>query len=91
VLAVEDDGPGVPAQERARVLDRFYRVPGTPGDGCGLGLAIVSEIARRHGATVHLGDASAGGLRVELRLAAAEDAVTSAAGAPAASPRSRRS
>ncbi|MFL5273482.1 MAG: sensor histidine kinase [Anaeromyxobacteraceae bacterium] len=91
VLAVEDDGPGLPAEERARVLDRFYRVPGTPGDGCGLGLAIVSEIARRHGATLHLGDASAGGLRVELRVPAADAAITSAAAAPAASPRSRRS
>jgi two-component system sensor histidine kinase TctE len=67
-LAVEDDGPGIPEGERARVLDRFYRIPGTGGDGCGLGLAIVSEIARRHGGSVHLLDASAGGLRVEVRI-----------------------
>lgn len=47
-LEVEDDGPGVPAQERDRVLERFYRVPGTSGEGNGLGLAIADEIARVH-------------------------------------------
>jgi len=49
-LFVEDGGPGIPEEERKRVLGRFYRVPGTPGEGCGLGLAIVDEIARIHGA-----------------------------------------
>jgi two-component system sensor histidine kinase TctE len=68
-LAVEDDGPGIPAAERERVLERFYRVPGTRGDGCGLGLAIVNEVARRHGATLHLLDGPDGkGLRVEVRF-----------------------
>ncbi|HZD20084.1 MAG TPA: XdhC family protein, partial [Burkholderiales bacterium] len=38
---VEDDGPGIPPLERERVLERFYRVPGTPGTGSGLGLAIM--------------------------------------------------
>jgi two-component system sensor histidine kinase TctE len=47
-LEVEDDGPGVPPQERVRVLQRFYRVPGTQGEGNGLGLAIAEEIARVH-------------------------------------------
>jgi len=70
-LAVEDDGPGIPPPERERVLERFYRIPGTTGDGCGLGLAIVSEAARRHGATVHLLDGAEGhGLRVEVRFGA---------------------
>ena len=49
-LQVEDDGPGVPAAERGRVLERFYRVPGTVGEGTGLGLPIADEIARAHGA-----------------------------------------
>lgn len=49
-LEVEDSGPGIPEAERERVLERFYRVPGSPGNGCGLGLAIVREIARLHGA-----------------------------------------
>jgi len=51
-LYVADDGPGIPAPLRERVFERFFRAPGTSGDGCGLGLAIVHEIARRHGATL---------------------------------------
>lgn len=47
-LAVEDDGPGVPVGERSKVLERFYRVPGTASAGNGLGLAIADEIARSH-------------------------------------------
>lgn len=54
VLSVEDDGPGIPEAERARVFERFYRVLGTGVEGCGLGLAIVKEIAQRHGADVSL-------------------------------------
>ena len=70
-LTVEDSGPGIAPDERARVQDRFYRVPGTPGHGSGLGLAIVRAIAERHGAALTL-DASPtlGGLRVSLRFAA---------------------
>ena len=48
VLEVEDDGPGIPIDERQHVLDRFYRVPGTLTEGNGLGLAIADEIARAH-------------------------------------------
>ena len=51
-LAVEDSGPGIASDERQRVLDRFYRVPGATGHGSGLGLAIVQAVARRHGAQV---------------------------------------
>ena len=53
-VTVEDNGPGVPEAERARVFERFYRVLGTGAEGCGLGLAIVSEIAQSHGAQVSL-------------------------------------
>ncbi len=56
VLSVEDNGPGIPEAERARVFERFYRVLGTGAEGCGLGLAIVREIALSHG-----GDASLAG------------------------------
>ena len=70
-LEVEDDGPGVPPQERHRVLERFYRVQGTTGDGSGLGLAIAAEIARLHQGTLQLESGSAGcGLRVTLWLPA---------------------
>ena len=58
---IEDDGPGIAPQERERVLERFYRVPGTPGTGSGLGLAIVREIAAGHGAQIEFGDGPAGG------------------------------
>jgi len=54
IIEVEDNGGGIPAAERERVFERFYRVPGTPGEGCGLGLAIVAEIANRHGGTIEL-------------------------------------
>lgn len=54
-VEVEDDGPGVPDAERARVLQRFYRVPGAGGEGTGLGLAIADEIARVHRAALTLG------------------------------------
>jgi two-component system, OmpR family, sensor kinase len=65
VLTVTDDGPGIPADERARVFDRFYRRAGTEPHGSGLGLAIVSTITSAHGATVELSDGPAGkGLRV---------------------------
>jgi two-component system, OmpR family, sensor histidine kinase TctE len=57
ILQVEDSGPGIPAQERALVLQPFYRALGTNVDGSGLGLAIVHEIAQQHGATVEMGDA----------------------------------
>ena len=67
VLEVEDDGPGIPAAERARVLERFYRVPGTPGTGSGLGLAIVREIAASHGATLAINEGMGGrGSRVAI-------------------------
>jgi two-component system OmpR family sensor kinase len=64
-LQVSDNGPGIPADERARVFDRFYRVPEAPTGGSGLGLAIVAEIVQSHGARVALEDA-APGLRVRV-------------------------
>jgi two-component system, OmpR family, sensor histidine kinase TctE len=54
VIEVEDDGRGIPEQERERVFERFYRVHGTDRSGCGLGLAIVQQIAQVHGASVSL-------------------------------------
>lgn len=50
-LEVEDNGPGIPEPEREKVFERFYRIPGGSPEGCGLGLAIVREIAQGHGAT----------------------------------------
>lgn len=72
VLEVADDGPGVPPEERARVLRRFYRLDrsrGTPGSG--LGLALVAAVAKLHGAAPVLSDA-APGLRVTVDLSDAQ-------------------
>ena len=67
-LVVEDSGPGIAPGDRARVLDRFYRLPGEVASGSGLGLAIVGAIVRWHGAQLHLGEsAGLGGLRIEVR------------------------
>jgi len=77
VLEVIDNGPGIPPPERERVFRRFYRRSGAAGtgdsagggSGSGLGLAIVREIAQRHGATIALDDAPAGqGLAARLRI-----------------------
>ena len=62
-IVVEDSGPGIPAEERERVFDRFYRIAGSEASGSGLGLAIIKAIAERHGATLTLGQsARLGGL-----------------------------
>jgi two-component system sensor histidine kinase TctE len=53
-LAISDDGPRIPVEERARIFERFHRLLGTQEDGSGLGLAIVSEIATMHGARITL-------------------------------------
>jgi two-component system OmpR family sensor kinase len=67
MLSVEDSGPGIPAEERERVFDRFYRIAGSEASGSGLGLAITKAIAERHGATLTLGQsARLGGLSVKI-------------------------
>lgn len=71
VFEVDDEGPGIPPGERDRVLERFYRVSGTPGEGSGLGLAIVQEIATAHRARLSISDGPGGkGARVALVFAA---------------------
>jgi two-component system OmpR family sensor kinase/two-component system sensor histidine kinase QseC len=70
-LQVSDTGPGIPAGERARAFDRFYRRANAPAGGCGLGLSIVKAIADRHGALVSLDDAPGGGLTVSVAFPAA--------------------
>ena len=67
LLTVEDTGPGIPEADQAKVLDRFYRIPGSGTEGSGLGLAIVKAIADVHGATVALDQSPRlGGLRVTI-------------------------
>ena len=73
ILQVEDNGPGIPANERDLVLQPFYRALGTNVDGSGLGLAIVHEIAQQHGASVSMDDAhpdqASRGLLASVRFA----------------------
>jgi two-component system OmpR family sensor kinase len=67
ILSVEDSGPGIPADERERVFNRFYRVPGSEAGGSGLGLAIIKSIAERHGAVLTLDRSDRlGGLKVKV-------------------------
>jgi two-component system sensor histidine kinase TctE len=56
VLSVEDNGPGIPKEEREKVFERFHRIMGTGQEGSGLGLAIVMEIAQLHQANVEISD-----------------------------------
>ncbi|HET6553256.1 MAG TPA: sensor histidine kinase [Dyella sp.] len=66
-LEVDDSGSGIPAEERARVRERFYRGAGSKTDGCGLGLAIVDEVARVHNARLSIHDGSTGkGTRMRI-------------------------
>ena len=69
LVSVQDNGPGVPVHERARMLERFYRVAGTAGEGSGLGLAIAEEIARVHNSHLQVLEGQGGqGLRMRLVL-----------------------
>ena len=66
-LTLEDDGPGIPDTELDRVFERFYRIPGSPGNGCGLGLSFVKEIADLHKARLELTKSGIkGGTRIDL-------------------------
>jgi two-component system sensor histidine kinase QseC len=60
VMEVCDDGPGIPAAQRERVLDRFYRIAGQDQPGTGLGLAICRRIAELHNARIVLADGPGG-------------------------------
>lgn len=70
LLRVSDSGPGIAPAERSRVFTRFYRAPGSAGDGCGLGLAIVRQIAERYRAEVALATSAWGGLEARVRFPA---------------------
>ena len=67
---VEDDGPGIPAAERSRVTDPFYRILGTEQQGTGLGLSIADAIAKRYGGKLILADSRnfAHGLLIQAQL-----------------------
>ena len=73
VVRVADDGPGIPAAERERLLEPFARGRDARPDGTGLGLAIVAQQAALHGGDLTLGDSPGGGLAVEVKLPASAE------------------
>lgn len=84
VLRVDDDGPGIPPEDRERVFDRFVRRDDVGANtGSGLGLSIVRQVATRQGADIALDDSPLGGLRVTVRWPAARPPAGVAAAAAA--------
>ncbi|PNU06862.1 sensor histidine kinase [Novosphingobium guangzhouense] len=67
-LIVQDNGPGLGAADRERVLNRFDRGAQPSGTGSGLGLSIAQEVVRLHHGTIRLDESTGGGLKVEVRL-----------------------
>ncbi|MCL6733541.1 sensor histidine kinase [Streptomyces neyagawaensis] len=74
-LHVTDEGPGMTAEQRARAFDRFWRAPGAPKGGTGLGLSLVQRLAHASGGEVTLHEAATGGLDAVVRLPSAEPPV----------------
>jgi signal transduction histidine kinase len=75
VLTVDDDGPGIPEADRARVLERFVRLDDArarDAGGSGLGLAIVAELVGAHDGELGIAGSPLGGARVQIRLAAVD-------------------
>jgi len=68
-LCVEDDGPGVPADQRARILQRGERLD-RQHPGQGIGLAVVKDIIESYGAKLTLGDSSMGGAAFRIHFSA---------------------
>jgi len=73
-LSVDDDGPGIPVEERERVFDRFYGRNAGEAAGSGLGLAIAKTVVERHEGRIELGRSVLGGLRVAVHLPHPADA-----------------
>ncbi len=72
-LVVDDDGPGIPDEERERVFDRFFRLDSPrsrDAGGAGLGLALVRELVAAAGGTVAVERSPDGGARLRVRLPA---------------------
>lgn len=66
-LVVEDDGPGIPEDDRKRIFDRFVRVAPEAGGGAGLGLALVAALVQGRGGSASAGSTPSGGARLEVR------------------------
>ncbi|MFO1492414.1 MAG: sensor histidine kinase KdpD [Kiritimatiellia bacterium] len=67
-LSVLDQGPGLPPGEERRVFEKFYRAPGAPAGGAGLGLSIVRGFVQAHGGSVEAANRPEGGAHFRLRF-----------------------
>ncbi|MCW9039970.1 MAG: ATP-binding protein, partial [Rhodospirillales bacterium] len=70
-ITIDDDGPGIPAEERENVFRPFFRLDSSRNPetgGVGLGMPIARDIVRGHGGDIILGDSPSGGLRVRIHL-----------------------
>jgi signal transduction histidine kinase len=74
VVLVRDQGPGIPEEHRARIFDRFFRLPGATGSGAGLGLALVKEVVDWHGGCIHIDSVDGTGSEFEISLPAPKEA-----------------
>jgi signal transduction histidine kinase len=84
-LRVDDEGPGIPRKDRARVWERFWRLEREAESavaGAGIGLSVVGELARRHGGRAWVEDAPTGGARFVVELPVAASAATGVSAAP---------
>lgn|GEM_PF-2070392 len=82
LVAVEDEGPGIPPEERGRIFSRFYRGSGEGvmrTRGAGIGLAVVQEFADRIGATVSVSSGRSGGARFTVSFPTSDPTVDGAA------------
>ncbi|KAA0021188.1 sensor histidine kinase [Antrihabitans cavernicola] len=70
-IAVDDDGSGIPADERSAVFERFYRGTTAARGGSGLGLALVAQQAQLHGGSARFEDSALGGVRLVIEFPAA--------------------
>ncbi|MGV9568947.1 sensor histidine kinase [Streptomyces nigra] len=71
-LHITDEGPGMPPEQRARAFDRFWRAPGAPKGGTGLGLALVQRLSHASGGEASLHASATGGLDAVIRLPSAQ-------------------
>lgn len=76
-IAVDDDGPGIPVEQRPAMMTRFARGADTTAKGSGLGLALVLQQAEIHGGSIELADSAAGGLSARFSLPTVDQSTVS--------------